>query len=36
MNIGRHTRLPDGGEKRLKTIERRKVSLVNRMVLKED
>jgi len=36
VNIGHHARLPDSGEKGLKAVERGKVSLVNRRVLKEN
>jgi len=36
VNISRYARLPDRGEKRLESIERRKVSLVDRRILKED
>ena len=36
VNIGRHARLADRGEKGLKAVERGKVSLVNKRVLKEN
>jgi len=36
VNISRYARLPDRGEKGLKPIKGRKVSLVDRRILKED
>jgi len=36
VNISRYGRLPDRGEKRLKSIERGEVGLVDRGILKED
>jgi len=36
MNIGHNTRLSDRGEQRLKAVEGRKLSLVNRGVLEEN
>jgi len=36
MNVGSHARLPNRGKKRLETIKRGKVSLVDRWILQKD